>query len=232
MTDELDWRKWLLDAVESDPFTEIKAPLAEMNLELLQLVAGSARSRPELSGPKSITELRPMWLEASNRMLERLAHVPIALLDIRLQTRNPGDRADSQAHGAAELDCFRGDLGARAAVQLAHSALTLAWSLTRSSRELARVVFGLNTLTASTVAQLGIQGIQHLAESVSHSLRLRWADRPDIWRELLHLAHQEQHDSTSLVDMRVLQYHLAELLQEAPKPAATGASAENGAKRK
>src|SRR5690348_2329658 len=98
MTNDLDWRRWLLDSGESDLLTENKGPLSEVNLELLQLLTRTATSNLDRGRSNLIADLRPKLLKISDRELERLARVPVSLVDVGLIARTghnvgPGNRS-------------------------------------------------------------------------------------------------------------------------------------------
>ncbi len=138
------------------------APVFELNGFFLEVLADAA-SRPA-------SEVRPGLAVALKASLSRLnadarqkaAHRPVCLVDAGF--RDDARWAAVAARADAQRPSKEGSFPRLQAIQLAHTTLTLAWTLARASPEAACVIFGMTHKSAAIFARLGVQTIQRIAD--------------------------------------------------------------------
>lgn len=211
-----------LEVTESEFFNEEALQgIFEINHLLIQLLVAAAGRPPSESRPQVVVALGPILLGLGLGARQRLARCPVALVD--LEFRN--------AECWRQIECGQGESAVRhaplgcfprlQATELAQATLTLAWSLVRSSREAATIVFGLTPECAARLAGLAAPAIQRLAETQAPYARPRWDTDATFWRELLRIAQTTDSltQRSSSIGTYVLQRQFADLIPLPPRAA-------------
>ena len=154
-------------------------PLAELNLEVLEALAG-------LPGAASWS-----WRALSDDARARLAHCPFLLVELgaaqpQLWSNLPRVGVH-EAQPVSALLAQRGPL----ATPLLRRLLLFAWHLARANRLAARIALGMSAPCAALVAACRFADLEALAERRPAWIRPRWHDRPEVWQAWLGAALQE-----------------------------------------
>jgi hypothetical protein len=152
-------------------------PVAEINeqmLECLRLMA--ADDAPD--APRLVTLLREDWRRLDLKAQRRLSTCPYLLLDAGFAQPQRWDWIASARVMDATPRCayFAG----RGGVALVRRTLVLAWHLARSNRVTARVILGMNTLSAERIAACRLADLEALAELSPGWITPRWEQQPNV----------------------------------------------------
>jgi hypothetical protein len=157
-------------------------PVAEINeqmLECLRLMA--VDDAPD--APRLVTLLREDWRRLDVKAQRRLSTCPYLLLDAGFAQPQLWDWMASARVMDATPRCayFTG----RGGVALVRRTLVFAWHLARSNRVTARVILGMNTLSAERIAACRLADLEALAELSPGWITPRWEQQPNVWRQLI-----------------------------------------------
>lgn len=157
-------------------------PVAEINeqmLECLRLMA--VDDAPD--APRLVTLLREDWRRLDVKAQRRLSACPYLLLDAGFAQPQRWDWMASARVMDATPRCayFAGQGG----VALVRRTLVFAWHLARSNRVTARVMLGMNTLSAERIAACRLADLEALAELSPGWITPRWEQQPNVWRQLI-----------------------------------------------
>jgi hypothetical protein len=183
-------------------------PLAELNAEILDAHAGTAAS---LSGQWQV-------LPAPARL--RLACCPYLLADAgfaRSELWVSPTRAGVHEVGpsAAPLEPRHANRIALA-TPLMRRVLVFAWHLARSRPLAARIALGMNSRCAAVIAGWRLADLEALAEQRPDWIRVRWDDRPELWRAWLRAAAQGVPPALERMQLWGLQSLAAAVVDPAP----------------
>jgi hypothetical protein len=129
-----------------------------------------------------MAELAPLWQELGEARLHALAHCPYLMLDAGFSHPEYWDNA------VHEISPPRNWLAGSLAPGLVRRAVMLGWHLARANPFAARMTLGMTPLCATLIAQTRLRDLDSLVERRSDHCRLRWEDRPAVWRQLLQAA--------------------------------------------
>ncbi|MDY6944882.1 MAG: hypothetical protein SXG53_04110 [Pseudomonadota bacterium] len=152
-------------------------------------------------------------LDATQR--ESLARCPFSLIDAGLRDTPRYSRADRVPDPPAQAELpFSTVLLQTRFNHLAQAAYLFAWHLVRSDVITARLVFAMNSASASLMAQVTLTDIREIAQEQVRNgrVRPRWHNRPDAWFRLMHMARSPPRDDFATVTTRGLQLFLQELI--------------------
>jgi len=155
--------------------------LNERCLALLQRLAhGQAGGLPQ-----ALSVLGPPFRELDRAAIPTIARQPFLLVDFAFG--NPVALHELLTRGPAPLrfPSPRGSLPTAEATALARGTLILAQAICRHHPSHAGLLLGLHPSLQAQIARLRLPDLERLAEEHPHCLRVRWEDRPDIWRTLL-----------------------------------------------
>jgi hypothetical protein len=143
---------------------------------------------------------RDLWSRLDANSRERLASFPYVLVDVRF-----GDGAWWQSlRGSTPMatgrDAVPSDPSISGRAWLTLEALMFAWQVAREDRRVAHMVFAMAPTVAASVAALSMQQIRTIGIQSASELHVRWADKPQFWRELL-LAVNDG-DDTALAELK------------------------------
>ncbi len=178
----------------------ILEPLAELNLEVLDTLAGAA------------VGLRWPWRALGEAARQRLAHCPFLLVDAGLA------RPELWA-GLPRVGVHEGLPSPAAAAQrgplatpLLRRVLLFAWHLARANRLAARIALGMSAPCAGLVAACRFADLEALAERRPPWIRPRWEERPEVWQAWLAAAAEESPRALENLQLWGLQMLAAEVL--------------------
>jgi len=157
--------------------------LTELNELGLALLAEQV-ALPGAPPAAALREAGGAWRSLDAAARRRAASCPYLLLDAGF--------AERERWRCAAGDALRGDGAAFFTVPGALDALrlvlTFAWHLARTQPAAARPLLGMPAMSATALGALTLRQVHGLAERHPGWLRLRWASRPQFWRELLRAA--------------------------------------------
>jgi len=210
----------LTDIVEPERFSkEALQPVYQLNRALIELLVTSASRAPSEEQPQIVVGLRPTLSALESTAREQLARCPIALADLGFQNVEVWRQIEGGQTVLASLAaCFP----RLQAIQLAQTALTLAWTMSQSHREAAAIIFGLVPECAAILTKIGIQAIPRIAESYPYCVRPRWEADINFWRGLICTARVMDSPVQSrlpTVAMYAMQRQLSDLLFLSTHPA-------------
>jgi hypothetical protein len=196
--------------------------ISDVNHSLLELLVAAAGRPASEARPQFVGALGPALLELGPAAREHLERCPVVLVDIEFRNAECWRQVECGQGASVALGSSPGCFPRLQAIQLAQATLTLAWSVVRSSREVASIIFGLAPECAARLAGLGVPAIQRLAETQSHCVRPRWEADTTFWRELLRIAQVvDSPGSPRLprISQYVLQRQFVDLVPLVPRPA-------------
>jgi hypothetical protein len=186
---------------------ELLGPLHEVNERCLDLVTLVSKLDPDEAPFAMIGPLRPLLRGIRPTVRRRAARLPFALVDIEFRDVEWWRAVVSNPAHLWKDRPWRTGSPKRAAIQLTHSTLMLAWHMSRSDSEATSIVFGMSREVAKIIAGLGLNDIETISERQFRHVRPRWEHQPEVWRELLVAAHRD--DAAALRDFVV---HALQLL--------------------
>ena len=192
-------------------------PLAELNLEVLDALAGAAAA------------LRWPWRALGEAARQRLAHCPFLLVDAAFARPelwanlpragvhealplNSAGVGTGLGTGAGAAGAPRGPLS----TPLLRRVLLFAWHLAHANRLAACVALGMSAPCAALVAACRFADLEALAERRPAWIRPRWDDRPEVWQAWLAAAAQESPRALESLQLWGLQMLAAEALARRP----------------
>lgn len=191
----------------------------DINRSVIELLIAAAERPDSESRPQVVVALGPTLLSLGAAARQRLAQCPVALVDLEFRNVEWWRQSESGQGGSAAHPSSLGCFPRLQAIQLAIATLTLAWSLVRSSRETAGIIFGMAPECAARLAGLGAPAIQRLAETRAHCIRPRWDSDATFWRELLRIAQAADspaHPRLPPIGVYALQRQFADLVPLSP----------------
>src|SRR5262249_22195340 len=155
-------------------------PIHELNRRLLTIAIDESR-RPGAS--QSSNALGEQLAPLNDEVLRRLAAVPISLVDAEFRL---DEEWSTVARGSRHsLQPLQPHLSRARTLEL--STLTFGWASTiaRTSRESARLIFGMSPVVADAFAGFTVDVVQWLSQARASWVRPRWHDQPQEWRRLI-----------------------------------------------
>jgi hypothetical protein len=199
------------------------SPIYELNQSCLGSLIELAEDA-EASSPFGFLAALGGLLKGLDPVAQRqVAECPFLLLNVEFQDgqwwRLTRQKLPRSSPDAALLSCFP---RARAE-KLARSALTLAWHMTRSSSEMARLLLGMSRSCASVISSLSLRELEIIAHRQYWCVRPRWEERPAIWMRLLTAARNGDAEGLRLCRVHRVQMMLGQLLLRAAGRTQSGA---------
>jgi hypothetical protein len=171
------------------------APVRQLNAHALDLLSECSR-HPAWSGSDWESALGAGFLRLPAELRDVLAKSPVSLLEFCSAEK-------AEAHPAF--------LPLNKALELSHSMLTLAWTLSRQDAAAAAIVFGLGGADAQRIHGIAAIDLPRVSERFSGRLRPRWLDRPRIWQELLRYPPGARSSHLAPPFLRIVQRQLVEV---------------------
>jgi len=156
-------------------------PLADLNAEILEAYAGGA------------PDLQALWQPLSGASRQLLARCPYLLADAGFAQTERWEGLPAAVHDAAAADLPRPPQAVGRApftTPLIRRVLVFAWHLARARPLAARIALGMSSACAARVAGCRLADLEALAEQRPAWIRVRWHDRPELWRAWLRAAGQ------------------------------------------
>lgn len=194
---------WLI-AEPLDP--AIGQQIADFNLRGLrqQLAPGPAAAPAARTAAQGdvLQELSPLWQQLDGPALQRVASMPFLLFELGL------DSLPLFARGQASAP-----VGPPAAAQeFASQVLGYAWHLARANPLGAALRFGMPPGSAAALRELPFGDLQACAMPAASCLRLRWSQRPSVWRRLLVAARCDDREALEQEQLAGLRRLAGELM--------------------
>lgn len=173
-------------------------PVADINEHLLECLRyaalaladqaageGAGMSCADAAGqvPALLRVLAPLWRALDATSQRRLASCPYLLIDAGFGQPQRWERLLPAA--VCDARSTAGYFATREGVALVRRTLLFAWHLARSNRLGARVLLGMSPTVAERIAGSRLQDLEALAERGCPWVTPRWAQQPQIWRQLL-----------------------------------------------
>ncbi len=186
--------------------------LAELNEQCLELLCDQAACSSARLRPGLLVGLEALWVGLETVARRRAARCPFLLADAGftracgppwLRERAVRDR-DWPAAAAAFFTVPR-------TISVSRLVLAYVWHLVRSQSVAARLFLGISPRSAEAIAACTLRQMMQFAESEPHLLRPRWADRLEVWRELLIAANGGEPSAMERFRIRGLQLLAAEV---------------------
>lgn len=191
-------------------------PIHQLNRRLLAILIDEAR-RP--AAAPSVAALGGRLTSVADTVIDRLAAIPISLIDAGFQLDEPW-RAVASGNRRHPEQSLVSPLPRGRALELAALTFGLASTTARASKESARLIFGMSPSVANTFATFSLDIVHWLGHARAHWIRPRWHDRPAVWMRLVETAEHAQAARLPPVSVRAMNRLLADL------EAATGAASE------
>lgn len=173
--------------------TDALAPICDINEQCLQMLVEVARGSPSSADP-FLSEILTLTATLNSQTLATAARFPFLLLDFGFSdpTWWRGITDESNDH-AAELTWLT-PFPRATTTKLARAIIMLAWHTVRTDTEASVVLLGITPEVAKILQSIRFHSIEDLAERHARRLRLRWADRPGVWRQLIACAKHTEID--------------------------------------
>jgi hypothetical protein len=189
--------------------------LAELNEQCIELLCEQAAARAARPRPALLKGLEGLWCALDAGARRRAARCPFLLVEA-------GFTAAARRMWLYECAVRDRDrLPAPAAfftvprtVPVTRVVLAYAWHLARSEPAAGRLFLGLSAQCADLIASRTLRQIMQLAESEPGLLKPRWADRVQVWRDLLLAAQGGEPRALERFRIRGLQLLAADVRAE------------------
>jgi hypothetical protein len=186
------------------------APLQDVNARCIEMLVNAARAaRPDM--PTLVSHLQGLLRRTTPDMRARAARGAVLMVDMQFANLQWWQMLKDHPNRLAPVPAWRGAFPRQASVQLARSALTLAWHSVRSDRH-AACLLGITPPVAELIASLSVTEIDQVVERRFRHVRPRWEDRPTVWRRLLLSAEVEDLRRARDFNVYSLQLLTADLL--------------------
>jgi hypothetical protein len=157
----------------------------ELNSRCIDLLCHFA-TRPFVEGqPVMLRANRNLWCQLNAEARWRLAAFPFVIVDVRFRDE-VWWRERGKAHDQVVAERLAADDFLRESREsLLLETLMFAWQVAREDTRVAQVLFAMTQPVARLVSSLAMQEIRTVAIERSTSLRVRWDDNAQLWRDLL-----------------------------------------------
>jgi hypothetical protein len=179
----------------------LQGQIVEMNAQVLDAARCTALGA---SAPPVLRELAPLWRALGERELQALALCPCLMLDAGFARP---DCWDGGVHEAVQTKHW---LAAALAPDLFRRAAMLGWHLARSNPFAARITLGMTPRCAELIGRTRLRDLEIIVDRRVQACRLRWEDRPSVWRQLLHAALAGPDGALESLQLRGVQLLAAE----------------------
>ncbi|MGH8258960.1 MAG: hypothetical protein ACREUG_04650 [Steroidobacteraceae bacterium] len=180
--------------------------LAELNEQCLELLCEQAVARTARPRPPLLRDLEALWYSLDTGARRRAARCPFLLADAGFS--RVARRPWQYDHGIRDRDGFESPAAfftVPRTVSVTRLVLAYAWHLVRSEPVAGRLFLGLTVQGAELIAARSLRQVIQLAEGEPGLLRPRWADRLQVWRDLLTAAKGGEPAALERFRMRGLQ---------------------------
>lgn len=173
--------------------TDALAPICDINEQCLRMLVEVACDNPFSADP-FLSEILALTATLNSQTLATAARFPFLLLDFGFSEptwwRGITRASDDSAAELTWLTPFP----RATTTKLARAITMLAWHTVRTDAEASVVLLGITPEVAGILQAIRFHSIEDLAERHARRLRLRWADRPGVWRQLIACAKHTEID--------------------------------------
>lgn len=180
---------------------DLQGQITELNLQVLEAVRRCAAATPV---PAPLRDQASCWRALRDPQLLALAQCPCLMLDAGFA------RPDCWAVGVHESAQPAHWLAPMLAPELFRRAVMLGWHLARSNPFAARITLGMTPPCAELIGRTRLRDLEWLVERRAQTCRLRWEDRPAVWRQLLQAALAGPDGALERLQLRGVQLLAAE----------------------
>ncbi|MGH8240084.1 MAG: hypothetical protein ACREXP_24145, partial [Steroidobacteraceae bacterium] len=157
----------------------------QLNERCIELLCDVAAADARHTILQIVTENRELWLRLEIEARRRVARMPFVIVDAKFKDAAWWRRvAESRTHEARAEEPSNG-LPREASEHLMHETAMFAWQTARWDRTVAQMSLAMSPSVADVIAALTPQQVRAIAARESQCIRVRWADAPRFWRDLL-----------------------------------------------
>lgn len=173
----------------------------ELNSRCIDLLCHFATT-PFVEGlPVMLKANRNLWCQLNAEARWRLAAFPFVIVDVRFRDEVWWrGRGKMQDQGVAERPAAA-EVLRESRESLLLETLMFAWQVAREDTRVAQILFAMTQPVARLISSLAMQEIRTVAIERSNSLRVRWDDNAQLWRDLLVAVATD--DEGALDDLRL-----------------------------
>jgi hypothetical protein len=184
----------------------LQGQIAELNAQLLDSLRRCAHRSAVVAYAPLLAELAPLWSRLGEPALHALARCPYLMLDAGFGRPECWGGA---VHESTEPRCADW-LAIALEADLVRRTVILGWHLARANPYVARISLGMTAQCAQLIARMRLRDLEMLVERRAGSCRLRWQERPAVWRQLLEAAATGSIGQLETLQLRGLQLLAAE----------------------
>lgn len=162
----------------------LQAQITELNLQVLELLVRRAHTPPGTYPVQPFDGLAPLLRALDEPARHALARCPILLLDAGFGQKHLWEGGVHEGFSARHA----GWLTPVAELSLLRAVATLGWHLARANPYAACLSLGMTADCARRLSDMGLRDLDERVQRWAAPFRLRWEDRPPIWRQLLEAA--------------------------------------------
>jgi hypothetical protein len=197
-------------ATESWLTSELLEPVADINVHCLELICQRVRDAERGALPRVLGELAPDWSALAEAAIARIARVPYVLV-----ASGFGGAGDAQGCEVRESAGDPAFFDPEHVPGLAREIIVLTWHVARTRRQAARLLLGMESRQIDLIASCSLRELERRVDGHNIDLRLRWADRPGVWRHLLAAAASGDEGALARAQLRGLQLLAADTWRQA-----------------
>ena len=173
--------------------TDALAPICDINEQCLQMLVEVARGNPSSADP-FLSEILTLTATLNSQTLATAARFPFLLLDFGFSEPKWWRGITGESNDPASELTWLTPFPRTTTTKLARAITMLAWHTVRTDAEASVVLLGITPEVAGILRSIRFHSIEDLAERHARRLRLRWADRPGVWRQLIACAKHTEID--------------------------------------
>lgn len=197
--------------------TDALAPICDINEQCLQMLVEVARGSPSSADPFLI-EILALTATLNSQTLATAARFPFLLLDFGFNEPTWWSGITGEPNDLATELTWLTPFPRATTIKLARAIIMLAWHTVRTDAEASVVLLGITPEVARILQSIRFHSIEDLAERHARRLRLRWADRPGVWRQLIACAKHTEIDVAHEFVLHALQLTAGIALPTAAAP--------------
>lgn len=132
-----------------------------------------------------IAQNRDLWVHLGLEARQKTARIPFVIVDAQFKNEEWWRRAAESDARESEAEESLNGLPREASEHLMHELTIFAWQTARWDRTVAQMSLGMSPPVVELIAALTPQQVRAIATRDSQGMRVRWADDPRFWRDLL-----------------------------------------------
>lgn len=179
-------------------------PVEEINQHCIAALVKLARSSTDCPHIL-VRSLRQPLSILSTSAARQIARHPFLLLDMKFGDPSWWVRTNQSQGQAFSGRSGGGPFPRKSAIHLTRMSLTFAWHGMRTDPLLTQILVGCPKPVSEAIGALRLSEIDAIAERQFSCLRIRWEDRPLVWRQLLQAAESDDQKQLSRCSLRSMQ---------------------------